>query len=203
MSAARYTAMRRTMATANVTKVHYPTNIALNYNPLYSTIACNPRYEPFMYEDPPKCLPPCPSPPIPPPDICTSVFDGLYSEIIFCLPPIDGGPSNVINPKLFDGGNSTQSCIAFSKCLYFDGMFSRNNNLHVIEGLGARDGGLPIYNGGASQEVCPLPSSCIVYDSGYSTTVTNQVNEGGEASSNLFVNTGGSASTECVCFCPC
>jgi len=100
MSASRYTAMRRTVATANVTKVHYPTNIALNYNPIYSSIGCNPTYSIFMYEDKPCCK-------IPPANPCIT-YDGGYSNNNYTA-VLDGGNSTSSFTPL-DAGNSTSIC---------------------------------------------------------------------------------------------
>ena len=99
MSASRYTAMRRTVATANVTKVHYPTNIALNYNSMYSTIACNPTYSLFMYEDAPCCKIP--------PILCVT-YDGGYSNTNYST-VLNGGDSTS-SFRALDGGNSTSKC---------------------------------------------------------------------------------------------
>ena len=100
MSASHYTAMRRTVATANVTKVHYPTNIALNYNPMYSSIGCNPAYSLFMYEDAPCCK-------IPPTTPCI-IYDGGYSNNNYPAILDGGGSQSSFTP--LDGGNSTSKC---------------------------------------------------------------------------------------------
>jgi len=102
MSAARYTAMRRTVATANVTKVHYPTNIAKNYDSLYSAIACNPNFSVFMYANKPCCK-------IPPVNPCPAVYDGgdplQTSNVIF-----DGGNTTQTSNVIYDGGQPSDSC---------------------------------------------------------------------------------------------
>ena len=92
--------MRRTVATANVTKVHYPTNIAKNYDSLYSTIGCNPTYSLFMYEDPPCCK-------IPPTNPCV-IYDGGSSTSNYSV-ILDGGNSGSSFTPL-DGGISTSIC---------------------------------------------------------------------------------------------
>ena len=102
MSASRYTAMRRTVATANVTKVHYPTNIAKNYNALYATIACNPNFSLFVYADKPCCK-------ISPVNPCPPIYDGgnptQTSNVIF-----DGGNTTQISNTVYDGGQPSDSC---------------------------------------------------------------------------------------------
>ena len=100
MSSSRFTAMRRTVATANVTKVHYPTNIAKNYDALYATIGCNPTYSLFMYPDPPCCK-------IPPPSSCIT-YDGGYSNNNYSI-ILDGGDSGSSFTPL-DANNSTSNC---------------------------------------------------------------------------------------------
>lgn len=102
MSAARYTAMRRTVATANVTKVHYPKNIALNYNPMYSSIGCNPTYSIYTYPNPPCCK-------IPPTNPCAIVYGGgdpsQTSTQIY-----DGGDPSQTSNIIYDGTNSLSPC---------------------------------------------------------------------------------------------
>ena len=88
MSASRYTAMRRTIATANVTKVHYPTNIAKNYDSLYSTIGCNPTYSLFMYADPP----------------CCKIPSSIPSPIVY-----DGGNPSQVSTQIYDGGHPSET----------------------------------------------------------------------------------------------
>jgi hypothetical protein len=92
--------MRRTVATANVTKVHYPKNIAKNTDPLYTTIAWNPTFSVFMYENPPCCK----SPPTNP---CV-IYDGGYSNNNYSA-VIDGGNSTSSFTPL-DANNSTSNC---------------------------------------------------------------------------------------------
>jgi hypothetical protein len=92
--------MRRTLVTANVTKVHYPTNIAKNYDPLYSAIPCNSDYTLIAYADPPCCK-------LPPTPLCIT-HDGGYSNNNYTA-ILDGGNSTSSFTSL-DGGNSTSIC---------------------------------------------------------------------------------------------
>jgi hypothetical protein len=100
MSAARYTSMRKTVATANITKVHYPGKAAVNYNPLYSTIGCNPTYSLFMYSNPPCCK-------IPPGNSCVT-YDGGYSNNNYSAILNGGNSGSSFTP--LDGGISTSKC---------------------------------------------------------------------------------------------
>lgn len=102
MSASRYTAMRRTVATANVTKVHYPTNIAKNYNPIYSTIGCNPTYSLFIYADKPCCKIPAINP-------CPPIYDGGDPSQISTV-ILDGGNTTQTSNIIYDGGQPSDSC---------------------------------------------------------------------------------------------
>ena len=53
MSAARYTNRVRTQSQARVTKVQYPGSISNNYDPLFSSIDCNPSYNVLDYKGTP------------------------------------------------------------------------------------------------------------------------------------------------------
>jgi len=132
--------MRRTVATANVTKVHYPTNIALNYNPLYSTIGCNPTYSLFMYADPPCCK-------IPPINPYSTVYDGGD--------PFQG------STQIYHGGSPTQtSDIILSggtfpeiNCVTYDGGSSSSNYTTVLDGGNSGSSFTPL-DGGISTSIC-------------------------------------------------
>ena len=100
MSAARYTNKIRTQSEARVTKVQYRFNDALNYNPLYSSIGCNPQYLRLYYQIKQKCSPVvCPS---------TSGIiyygDGAFIEYSNVL-----NGQHVANPPtlILNGGNSS------------------------------------------------------------------------------------------------
>ena len=86
--------MRRTVATANVTKVHYPINIALNYNPMYSSIGCNPTYSLFTYATSRCCKNDQQR------KLC---FEGNYPLFL------DGGDPYTTATCILDGGNPTQN----------------------------------------------------------------------------------------------
>ena len=49
MSTQAYINKLRILAIANNTKVQQPRNIAVNNNPIYSTIDCNPNFETLTY----------------------------------------------------------------------------------------------------------------------------------------------------------
>ena len=202
MSASRFTAMRRTVVNANLTKVHYPTNIAKNYDALYATIGCNPLYSLFTYADPPRCA--CPPPPPPPP--CSIIYDGLFSSNDECLEILDGGFSNNNFRNILNGGESRTNCAIIRDCYYYDGLYSRSNNfLPAFNGLDSRPNNQPSLDGGLSVETCPLPPSCILYDGRYSMSVIDYNIDGGGASDNYpFYLDGGSAVFVCsICCLPC
>lgn len=48
-SASCYTAKKQFIAENRVTKVEYPQHVAKNYDPLYSGVACNARYNQIQY----------------------------------------------------------------------------------------------------------------------------------------------------------
>ena len=48
-SAACYTNKLRVTTEANNTKVEYPGKVGKNFNPLYSTLGCNPRFTVLSY----------------------------------------------------------------------------------------------------------------------------------------------------------
>ena len=188
MSASRYTAMRRTVATANVTKVHYPTNIALNYNPLYSTIGCNPTYSLFMYADPPCCKIPPPIPPLPP-SICSDIYDGLFSQTIECIFVLDGNNSQSNNFESYNGGTSLTDCTRpVSQCVFYDGLFARDNNLPPLDGLNSQNNNLQTLNGLGAREICSLPVTCTVYDGEFSVSQISYNIDGGGSTDNNFYN---------------
>uniref|UniRef100_A0A6C0CJ86 Uncharacterized protein n=1 Tax=viral metagenome TaxID=1070528 RepID=A0A6C0CJ86_9ZZZZ len=60
-SAAGHTNQVRVRAEAKLTKVEYPGNIAVNYNPILNAGGCSPVYQPIKYFDIIKyCTPPKP-----------------------------------------------------------------------------------------------------------------------------------------------
>lgn len=197
--------MRRTVVNANLTKVHYPTNIAKNYDALYSTIGCNPLYSLFMYEDPPRCAcPPIPPPPPPPP--CSIIYDGLFSSTTDCLEILDGGFSTSEFRTILDGGESRTNCAIIRDCYYYDGLYARSNNfLPPLDGFNSTPNNYPSYDGGSSIETCPLPPSCILYDGRYSISVIDYNVDGGSAYDDFpFYLNGGTAAFVCsICCLPC
>lgn len=50
-SSSGYANRRRVIAEAKATKVSYPGNIAVNYNPIESAYGCSPVYQPIVYFD--------------------------------------------------------------------------------------------------------------------------------------------------------
>ena len=99
MSAARYTNLIRTQSEARVTKVQYPFSDALNYNPLYSSIGCNPRYERISYQTKQKCgAAVCPS--------ASGII--YYGNGAFLIYPNILNGQHVANPPtvILNGGNS-------------------------------------------------------------------------------------------------
>jgi len=206
MSASRYTAMRRTIATANVTKVHYPTNVAKNYDALYSTIGCNPTFSLYMYADPPCCkIPPPPLPPVPPVP-CSVIYDALFASNDECMQILDGG--NALNnfTNIVDGGNSQTNCPIIALCLYYDALYSRSNNfLPSFNGQDSGQNDLYSLDGGYSLENCPLPASCTVYDGRFAISqITYNVDGGGASDDYPFYLNAGTAQVSCsLCCLPC
>jgi hypothetical protein len=131
MSTACYTNRVRTRAQARVTKVQYPGNIAINYDPLYATNGCNPRFNVINYYIVPKtCLLPCvPTIVIPPPtyvpqpggNAYTGIFDAGFADSSMPL-IVDGNefgpPPNVYagdgnaTTTIFSGGNADPASVS-------------------------------------------------------------------------------------------
>lgn len=151
MSASRYTAMRRTVATANVTKVHYPKNIAKNYDSLYASIACNPNFSVFMYPNKPCCK----IPPLPPVNPCPPIYDGgdptQTSNVI-----LDGGsdPAQTSN-TIYDGGSPFDSCYPTNPCptVYDGGDPTQTYNV-ILDGGNTTPNSNTIYDGGQPSDSC-------------------------------------------------
>ena len=101
MSAACYTNRIRTRAQARVTKVQYPGNIATNYDPLYATDGCNPRFNVINYYIVPKnCALPCvPVIVVPPPVYVPQAGGNVYTGIF------DGGFAGSSMPLVVDGND--------------------------------------------------------------------------------------------------
>ena len=90
MSSQSYTNRLRILAIANNTKVQYTRGIAVNNNPIYSTINCSPNFNILPYVFNRSCKKTCP------PSVCYS------------LPIMDGGnPSSI--PTYFVSGGTPQS----------------------------------------------------------------------------------------------
>lgn len=86
MSAACYTNRVRTRAQARVTKVQYPGYIANNYDPLFSTGGCSPRFDVLNYILKKSCTLPCvpvvipPPPPVYVPYNGGNAYTGIYDS---------------------------------------------------------------------------------------------------------------------------
>ena len=101
MSAQAYTNKLRILAEAAVTKVHYPGRVALNKNPILSTINCSPDFSVVNYVENPKCC--VYIPPIVIPDECINTLDGGVSETIGYI-IYDGNCLDICN--VLSGGDS-------------------------------------------------------------------------------------------------
>jgi hypothetical protein len=88
----------RTRSQARVTKVEYPGGLASNYDALYSTNNCNPRYDILKYVLKKSCILPCVPPVIPPPPpVYVRYFGGVaYTGIL------EGGDAYSEMPLLLD-----------------------------------------------------------------------------------------------------
>jgi hypothetical protein len=127
MSAQAYTNKLRVLAEAAVTKVQYPGRIALNKNPILSTINCSPNFSIIDYVPIPRCC--VYSPPLT--IICVDTLDGGMSQTIAfiaydgnCLDTcyvLSGGNSNtttacentIIMTIVFDCGNASTDSTTF------------------------------------------------------------------------------------------
>jgi hypothetical protein len=101
MSAAGYTNRIRTQSEARVTKVQYPFSDAINYNPLYSSIGCNPQYSRLSYQTKQKCsVVVCPS------SSAVIIYYGDGASLIY---PDSLNGQHVADPPtlIFNGGNSS------------------------------------------------------------------------------------------------
>lgn len=94
MSAQAYTNKLRILAEAAITKVQYPGRIALNKNPILSTINCSPDFSVIDYVPIPKCC----------------VFNPLNN---ICIDILDGGMSQTIGYIIYDG-NCLDICYVLS-----------------------------------------------------------------------------------------
>jgi hypothetical protein len=99
MSAAGYTNRIRTRSEARVSKVQYPFSDAVNYNPLYSSIGVNPRYNKLEYQTKLNCSAvKCPS--------TTGII--YYGDGAYLIYPDLLNGQHVYNPPtvILNGGNS-------------------------------------------------------------------------------------------------
>jgi hypothetical protein len=103
MSAAGYTNRVRTKSEARVVKAQYPQNVVDNYNPLYSSIACNPIFTILNYQAKQKCATPRTSGPT---IICGPIvyYDNGSSGAL----DLYGGGATSEYTVIFNGGNSGQ-----------------------------------------------------------------------------------------------
>lgn len=85
-----YTARRRFISDARVTKVQYPGSIAVNLNTVQSGIYCNPDFTVLNYAIP-----------------CPFGCANLFVPPIVCVDIYDGGLSNTNANIIYEGGNST------------------------------------------------------------------------------------------------
>lgn len=101
MSAAQFTNRVRTTSEARVVKAQYPQNVSEGYNPLFSSIACNPTFSILHYQFKNTCATPA-SEGI----LCGPViYYGGTSTIVY-IPDLNGGSALNPNTVIYYGGNS-------------------------------------------------------------------------------------------------
>ena len=122
-TASAYINKVRVRREATATKVQYPGSIALNTNPIYAAINCNPVFDVLRYMYTGKCIP-CASDIVIPP--CNGVLEGGTYNNSFCMildgsgyeTTYDGGYARtevcttcpVNGSDIFDGGDVAPSC---------------------------------------------------------------------------------------------